>query len=109
MISAVSDITIIGFDEPPEGKAYNHRQAFSYHVYCALPDRKGDPRSLLLCDTLDDILFTWRTREAKKLGGGTFLGEFGALSNSTTGIKHLNWMLDAVSPLHLLIIRKIGR
>jgi endoglycosylceramidase len=85
----VSDITdVIGFETGPGGPEYNDRQAFSYHVYCYLNDKKGDPRSILLCDSMDNILFRWRTENSKRLGGGVFLGEVNFINSWT---HHLVW------------------
>mmetsp|Transcript_2449 Transcript_2449/g.3566 ORF Transcript_2449/g.3566 Transcript_2449/m.3566 type:complete len:518 (-) Transcript_2449:1817-3370(-) len=90
----VSDVTTVGFESGPGGPEYNDRQAFSYHVYCQDVDNEGDPKSKWLCHLLDDSFFRWREEASKRIGGGVFLTEFGALSNSTSGIEELDWVIE---------------
>lgn len=88
----VSDIWSVGFKEGPGGKAYDNRQAFSYHVYCFDVDKSGDPKSKFICKTFDDAIFNWRTETSKSIGGGRILTEFGAISNSSKGVTELEWI-----------------
>jgi endoglycosylceramidase len=98
---AVSDIDIIGFEEGPGGHAYDNRQALSYHMYCSAVDTQGNPRSEFLCRVLDDEQFKWRESASKRIGGGRFLTEFGALSDQPKSVHETNWILnEAEKRLH---------
>jgi hypothetical protein len=39
-----------GFDEGPGGRESNHKQAFSYHIYCLQNSSNGDPLNRTTCD-----------------------------------------------------------
>lgn len=87
----VFDALQTGFTEGPGGPDYNDRQVFSYHVYCLDVTKQGDPKSDLACTLSDTVILTLRYEEAKqKKFGGMMLTEFGALINTTEGVKELN-------------------
>ncbi|CAF0730390.1 unnamed protein product [Rotaria sp. Silwood1] len=87
----VADLFQTGLKEGPGGVDYNDRQAFSYHVYCIDVTKQGDPKSDVICDIDDALLIALRYQEAKKKKfGGMMLTEFGALINSTEGIKEIH-------------------
>ncbi|CAF3840020.1 unnamed protein product [Rotaria sordida] len=89
------DLLETGFTEGPGGIEYNNRQVFSYHIYCLDVNKRGDPKSDLICEINDLILMNARIAEArKKKFGGMMLTEFGGLSNSTEGIKELNRIME---------------
>ena len=87
----VADLLQTGLIEGPGGIDYNNRQVFSYHVYCIDVTKQGDPKSDLVCELDDTLLISLRFEEAKKKKfGGMMLTEFGAISNSTAGVKEIN-------------------
>lgn len=87
----VADQFETGLTEGPGGAQYNDRQVFSYHIYCIDVNKQGDPKSDLFCDIDDGLLMSLRYGEAKKKKfGGMMLTEFGALINSTDGVKEIN-------------------
>ena len=87
----VVDLVQTGFTEGPGGQDYNDRQVLSYHIYCIDVTKQGDPKSDIFCDIDDALLISSRYEEAKKKKfGGMMLTEFGALINSTEGIKEIN-------------------
>eukprot|EP01132_Coremiostelium_polycephalum_P008414 gene8414-10332_t len=75
----------------PGGIDYNDRQVYSYHIYCAT-DRNGSPRHEYICDTENNIFFNGAMKDLAKLGGGGFMTEFGAVSNSTNSLEMLDFM-----------------
>jgi len=90
----VSDLDRIGFTEGPGGAAYNNRQVFSFHVYCSVNDPHGDPKSKYLCHLEDEEFFMWREKNIKAIGGGYFLTEFGAVSQSPQGVDEVSWVVS---------------
>jgi endoglycosylceramidase len=87
----VADLLQTGLTEGPGGVDYNDRQVFSYHIYCLDVTKQGDPKSDLLCEVDDTLMISSRYEEAKKKKfGGMMLTEFGAISNSTEGVKEIN-------------------
>jgi endoglycosylceramidase len=58
-------------------------------------DNKGDPRWKWLCDKIDDISFSWRQKDSERIGGGRFLTEFGASSDSKKAVEQLHLIMDA--------------
>ncbi|KAF2069016.1 hypothetical protein CYY_009664 [Polysphondylium violaceum] len=75
----------------PGGVEYNDRQVYSYHIYCGT-DRSGNPRHQYVCDSEENIFFNGAMRDLKRIGGGGFMTEFGAVSNSTNSIGMLEFM-----------------
>ena len=53
------------------GEAYNDRQVFSYHIYCAPTTSEGDPTNLVLCDGEDALLYEVMIRDAQQLKVGS--------------------------------------
>ena len=87
----VADLLQTGLEQGPGGVEYNDRQAFSYHVYCIDVTKQGDPKSDLVCEIDDALFISSRYEEAKKKKlGGMMLTEFGAISNSTAGVKEIS-------------------
>ena len=92
---SVADFLETGLTQGPGGVDYNDRQVFSYHVYCIDVTKQGDPKSDLVCEVDDELFIASRYEEAKKKKfGGMMLTEFGAISNSTEGIKEITRMTD---------------
>jgi len=79
----------------PGGAAYTDRQVFSYHIYCQPTDPEGDPRNVIECDGENFLEYEVALRDARRLGGGGLLTEFGATGNRTESIRAINWLLDA--------------
>lgn len=83
-----------GFPTGPGGAAYNDRQAYSYHVYCAGTDSQGNPRHIMVCDGEDDLLYETFMSDFKRLGCGGFMTEFGAMANSTNSIDNIGYLTE---------------
>ena len=87
----VVPFTTTDFTSGPGGAAYDDRQAFAYHLYCSSQAGTGEPDcgplSLLLTDG-----WKWAARSRKKVGGGGFLTEFGAVSDSNLSAALLDAM-----------------
>lgn len=81
--------------QPPEGKEMNHRQAFSFHIYCGIVNSRGDPKWPTICKGIDQLTFKWKLEHSQELGGGRILSEFGALSDDPKGVEELTQVLDA--------------
>ena len=79
-----------GFQSGPGGPEYNDRNVFSYHIYCTDVKQNGDPKSQVICDTEDTTFMEIRVNEAKRLGGGAFMTEWGANSNETSGLRQID-------------------
>jgi len=92
--SAVSDITPCGFTEGPGGPAYNDRQAYSYHVYCAPTDQDGDPTKPRFCNVTLDWTFHAKQEDRRNLAVAGMMTEFGALRGTPVGVDELNYLLD---------------
>lgn len=73
-----------GFTATPGGEAYNDRQVYAYHIYCLEVYNEVEQ---IICDALDDAFFYLRNRDAKRLGGGMMMTEFGA-SQDVRGNLH---------------------
>jgi len=84
-----------GFTAGPGGKPYNDRQVYSYHVYCGPNDPQGDPRNIIECAGEDFVEYEIAANDARRLGGGGFMTEFGAVGNTTTSIQDIDWITDA--------------
>eukprot|EP00128_Syssomonas_multiformis_P014358 Colp12_sorted_trinity150504_noHs@8228 len=83
-----------GFTSGPGGQEYFDREVLGFHVYCPLLDPNGDPRSKLVCDFYDHRKVAMRTKDGKRLGGGSFMTEFGAVSGRTAGAKEITELAD---------------
>lgn len=83
-----------GFTEGPGGSQYRSRQAFSYHMYCILMDKEGQPSSTTLCDLLDKDIFDIRISDQKKLNIAGFMTEWGAYIDVVPGSKAWNDAID---------------
>eukprot|EP01094_Clydonella_sp_ATCC50884_P014736 TRINITY_DN2523_c2_g1_i1.p1 TRINITY_DN2523_c2_g1~~TRINITY_DN2523_c2_g1_i1.p1 ORF type:complete len:564 (-),score=118.85 TRINITY_DN2523_c2_g1_i1:864-2555(-) len=91
---AVSDFFKSGFSQGPGGAAYNDRQAYSYHVYCLLVNRTGDPVFINQCERAEEHIWTDRVADYERIGCGGFMTEFGDNSNATSGLDNLRWMTE---------------
>jgi endoglycosylceramidase len=117
---AVSDILRSGFTEGPGGPAYNDRQAYSYHIYCAPTDevllgfactlmangclfvycqclylghvQDGDPTNLFVCNITDAFLYSEKVRDYHRIGVGGFMTEFGAMLGTENGVDSLHFV-----------------
>jgi len=89
-----------GFTSGPARDRVEH-QALSYHIYScgfAVKDctRSGDaPAQCPVCDQLAEDAVTTRAADAKRVGGGIFLTEFGACSGSEGCIAELRRVLSS--------------
>lgn len=82
-----------GFSDVPGGSSFRNRSVYSYHVYCAPDDKEGNPTNVVLCDAEDAVQFFVDYKDSKRLGGGGFMTEFGALGNVTNSIEALEFLL----------------
>lgn len=89
-----------GFQIGPGGAAYNATNVYSYHSYCTLSDRDGNPYSRPLCDFVDDYLFSLWVGTYKRLGGGGMMTEWGALSQSAGAMQQIH-RIAALADQHL--------
>merc|ERR1719247_3730866 len=87
-IPVESGVHPIGFSSGPAGKDVAH-QALSYHIYsCGFADtrcdRDGNTQKLQcdLCDKWASDAVNTRIADVKRLGGGIFLTEFGACTET---------------------------
>lgn len=78
-----------GFTSGPGGPKYNSTSVYSYHSYCAISDRNGNPYSRPLCDYVDSALFDMWTATSRRLGGAGMMTEWGALSTDPGAIQQM--------------------
>jgi len=92
----------MGSTSGPAGQNVAH-QALSYHIYsCGFADskcnRQGDTATdkdtYSVCDTWANDAVSTRDADAKRLGGGMFLTEFGACSGSDACVAEINRVLN---------------
>lgn len=76
-------ISETGLTEGPGGSDYNDRQVLSYHLYCIILDRNGQPMSTRLCDGIEEDVMKNRLHDMDKLGVAGFITEWGAYNNQT--------------------------
>lgn len=79
-----------GFESGPGGAAWNAANVYSYHSYCTLSDRDGNPYSRPLCDQIDEYLFGMWIETYKRLGGAGMMTEWGALSSSPGAMQQIH-------------------
>jgi len=91
----------VGFGAGPAGAAgaqqWSEKQVLSYHIYsCGFSgvgcDRNGDLPSEVCedCDRLVQTSVSTRAADAKRLGGGAFITEFGACTDSKSCVGEIN-------------------
>jgi hypothetical protein len=112
----ISDTLGTGFEEGPGGPLYNDRQAYSYHVrtvrtfdvpagngfnlistclvqlYCGPTDRDGNPTNVIKCNEDDSIYYAIYNETIRRLGGGYFMTELGAMANTSESMGNLNFI-----------------
>eukprot|EP01090_Pellita_catalonica_P023733 TRINITY_DN9932_c0_g1_i1.p1 TRINITY_DN9932_c0_g1~~TRINITY_DN9932_c0_g1_i1.p1 ORF type:complete len:509 (+),score=68.22 TRINITY_DN9932_c0_g1_i1:26-1552(+) len=88
----IDQVSLGGFHKGPGGEAYNDRQVYSYHIYCAPLDVQGDPRYPLLCEAEEDLAAVLDLEMGKRLGCGMFLSEYGAMGNDSNAIQVIEWL-----------------
>ncbi|XP_062516770.1 endoglycoceramidase-like [Corticium candelabrum] len=71
------------FGEGPGGHEYDNRQAFSFHIYCALM-KKGQPSNIPICKDIESNLFSARMLDMEEMGLAGFVTEWGAYDDFTT-------------------------
>eukprot|EP01114_Cavostelium_apophysatum_P023075 TRINITY_DN8580_c0_g1_i1.p1 TRINITY_DN8580_c0_g1~~TRINITY_DN8580_c0_g1_i1.p1 ORF type:complete len:268 (-),score=43.04 TRINITY_DN8580_c0_g1_i1:53-856(-) len=81
-----------GFSDGPGGAAYNDRQVYSYHVYCAPDDTSGNPKNLLECEVGNTLAFEQLVNDVANLGCGGMMTEFGAVGNKSTSAEDLGFV-----------------
>eukprot|EP00499_Haloplacidia_sp_CaronLabIsolate_P008816 CAMPEP_0196780524 /NCGR_PEP_ID=MMETSP1104-20130614/7941_1 /TAXON_ID=33652 /ORGANISM="Cafeteria sp., Strain Caron Lab Isolate" /LENGTH=527 /DNA_ID=CAMNT_0042150735 /DNA_START=6 /DNA_END=1589 /DNA_ORIENTATION=- len=84
----------VGFEMGPGGRAYDDRQALAYHLYCIAQNSSGDPRPLKGCESSLAPLWDVAQTDYRRVGGGAFLTEFGALGPHQSSADLLTFMLD---------------
>lgn len=85
---ALADLTYrTGFtpDLTPGGPSYQDRQVLSYHIYCG----SGDPDNVIVCDGENEYFYTQAMYDVRKVGAGSMMTEFGAVTNGTHGIDDI--------------------
>jgi endoglycosylceramidase len=97
---ATNDLWEVGFTEGPGGPAFNDREAFAYHIYCAPQNPDGSPGNVIVCDAEDLWFYYLYNATIKRLGSGHFMTEFGAVSNNSNSISNLNF-LTGQADIHL--------
>ena len=70
----------------PGGAAYNDRQAFAFHIYCWNTSR---PIMEPVCDLAFDLGWSAAARSLRRVRGGGFLTEFGAVSDDKVSLALL--------------------
>eukprot|EP01126_Amoeba_proteus_P034740 TRINITY_DN3472_c0_g2_i1.p1 TRINITY_DN3472_c0_g2~~TRINITY_DN3472_c0_g2_i1.p1 ORF type:complete len:254 (-),score=29.82 TRINITY_DN3472_c0_g2_i1:129-890(-) len=88
-----------GFTHVPGGSDYNNRSVFSYHIYCGLTNRFGEPTNLYLCDAMEETFWTLFLNDIKRIGGGGMLTEWGNMPNGTIDIDAIEWMANQADNL----------
>ena len=73
-----SGVGSTGLTEGPGGPAYNDRQVLSYHMYCILQDKSGQPSNTAACDFLDQDIMGIRMGDLQRLQLAGFMTEWGA-------------------------------
>lgn len=95
---AVTDYKVFGqaegFTQGPGGPEFDDRQGVAYHVYCLAVNKTCDPISQSLCSLWDSSHMESFLRGARKLGGGSFLTEFGANDNMPSGVESVHVMAN---------------
>ncbi|GAM27787.1 hypothetical protein SAMD00019534_109630, partial [Acytostelium subglobosum LB1] len=76
----------------PGGIEYNDRQILSYHIYCG--NVGGNPRHVGECDGENKFFLEGAMTDLRRLGGGGFMTEFGAISNTTNAMETITYMMD---------------
>lgn len=69
-------------------------EILSYHIYCGVNNKQGEPASALLCKMLDTAFINAKEKNIKSMNVGGFLTEFGALTNSTKSANELDFVLN---------------
>lgn len=83
------DVTPTGFTSVPGGNDYVNRSVLSWHFYCWTFDENNmNPINWGFCDTvLSDDYFGMRVLDREKLGGASFLTEFGLCTGESSNSK----------------------
>ena len=79
-----------GFETGPGGPDYDDRQAFAFHHYCPTVDAGGAPTNEFYCDWFADRAFETRVVDSERLGGGSFLTEWGSFSTDPAALNEFN-------------------
>lgn len=87
----------VGFTSAPGGKKFDDRNALSYHVYCCAAGEKNcnhDTGDVVTskngeCDNYVERVYDQRVKDYKRIGGGGFLTEFGACSNTQNCVNEI--------------------
>jgi len=61
-------------------------------IYCGPQDSDGSPGSVILCDAEDTYFYSLYNSTIKRLGGGYFMTEFGAMANNSRGIDNMRYL-----------------
>jgi endoglycosylceramidase len=83
-----------GFTEVPGGEAHRNTSVLSYHVYCPTFNPKLGAAGRALCRVADSAFFNAREKDVARLGGASFLTEFGSLGETDADLNEINRVLD---------------
>lgn len=72
------------------------KEVFSYHVYCGIVDSYGAPKRNSVCIGLDHEFVKGKENNAKSLGVGAFMTEFGAIGNTAEAVKEGDRVISIV-------------
>jgi len=78
-----------GFETGPGGPAYDDRQVFAFHHYCPTVDAGGSPSNEFYCDWFADRSIETRVVDSERLGGGSFLTEWGVFATDAPALNEL--------------------
>jgi len=91
-------ITPTGFTHVPGGSMYQNMSVLSWHYYCWIfnPDNMTEPEWIFCDDMEGPDFFYQRTIDINKLGGASFLTEWGAFCNGVTpdGHRECDWVMS---------------
>lgn len=90
----------VGFDETPGGSAYDAYQILNDHTYCCQANpsvcKTGEPllSDAKMCRKFHERRLKVRSHDAKKLGVGLIISEFGACSASDACVAEITSVTD---------------
>lgn len=83
-----------GFTTGPGGVASNDKQALSEHLYCFGVNASGAIINVTNCEDIYTNVWARFLDDAKIVGGGRALTEFGAVGDDTNSEATLAWVMD---------------
>lgn len=70
------------------------KQVFSYHVYCPLVTKLGEPVYTKVCQVFDALEVASKEQNLKDLKIGGFMTEYGALSGTVKSAEEITTLTD---------------